>query len=235
MKVHFVLRKYEVYFVQTPFPEGPRYREFLSISLSTSPNTHTMSSEPKNKISAPYLGETVAKLADPGRHNVSRRTSVLECATLPCSPVNARALLLVIPPLSDTDLPASPHLADVQRSNFNSVLKAMSTESTSRPPPTPASITSIFIADVHGERRPETVHSQVRAAWSLSPHETSLHASHIHSPAPCPHRCLRLRLSCQSRCLTTLWCVEPTTWRASWRRLRCVCLRGCGADRSRCS
>ena len=166
-----------------------------------------MSSEPKNKISAPNLGETVAKLVVQGGRNGGRRTSVLECATLPCSPVNARALLLVIPALSDTDLPASPHLADVQRSKFNSVLKAMSTDSTSRPPPTSASITSTFTADVHGERRQETVHTQVRAAWSLSPHETSLHASHIHSlcsmPSPLPS------LVMPEQCLTTLWSSRP--------------------------
>ena len=110
-----------------------------------------MSSERKNKISAPELGETDPKLADPDAHNGGRRTSVLERATLPRLPVNARVLLLVTPTLSDTTLPASQHSAGVQRSIFNSVLRAMSTESTSRPPTTPASTTSIFIIYMHGE------------------------------------------------------------------------------------
>ena len=111
-----------------------------------------MSSEPKNKISAPELGETDPKLADPDPHNGGRRTSVLERATLARLPVNARALLLVTPTLSDTTLPASPHSAGVQRSIFNSVLRAMSTESTSRPlrrlhPPHPHSSSTCTASD----------------------------------------------------------------------------------------
>ena len=164
-----------------------------------SQKTHTRSSESQKTISVPKPAVTDFKTWQTFRRNGGRRTGLLECATLPCSPVNARALLLVIPALSDTDFPASPHLADVQRSNFNSVLKAMSTESTSRRPSTPTSRRSTYITYDRGQWSYQTPTHQVRAAGRLSPHRTALHASQIHSPSP---SALRALMSAFTRCAT---------------------------------
>ena len=97
-------------------------------------------------------------------------------------PVTARAHLLAFPCLSDTDSPASPHLAGVRRAKSRSVLQVTSPKSTSRRPSTPTSRRSTYITYDHGQWPYETPTHQVRAACPACVHRTPLRPSDIHSP-----------------------------------------------------